>query len=269
MIDIESKARRFRLYIDESGDHTESNLENPNNRYLCLLGVFIEGETYRTSFCPALNKLKQDHFPHCPDKPVILHRRDLVDKRWPFSRLKDPDNEQRFNTDLLKFLNSENYGLIGVTIDKKRHKEKYAAAAYHPYHYCLAVLMERYSGFLNYYNAVGDIMVESRGGTEDRTLKRIYEYLHANGTRYTDTETLKKALTSRKLKLKPKEANILGLQIADLLAYDAKQQILIERDEIADGRTEFAKAISEILDKKYNRRKSHNQILGYGKVFLG
>jgi len=231
--------------------------------------VFIEGEMYRTSFCPTLDRLKQDHFPHCPDKPVILHRRDLVDKRWPFSRLKDPNNEQRFNANLLEFLDSKNYGLISVTIDKKRHKEKYAEAAYHPYHYCLAVLMERYSGFLNHYNAVGDIMVESRGGTEDRTLKHIYEYLYANGTRYTSTEAFQKAFTSSKLKLKPKEANILGLQIADLLAYDAKQQILIERNEIPDGRTEFAKAISEVLDKKYNRRESQNKVWGYGKVFLG
>lgn len=234
-----------------------------------MLGVIVEGETYRTSFCPALDKLKQDHFPHCPDRPVILHRRDLVDKRWPFSRLKNPDNEQRFNTDLIGFLDSQEYGLINVTIDKKRHKEKYAEAAFHPYHYCLAVLMERYSGFLNYYNAVGDIMVESRGGTEDRTLKRIYEHLYENGSRYTSSEAFQKAFTSKKLKLKPKEANILGLQIADLLAYDAKQQILIEKDEIPDGRTAFAKAISEILDMKYNQRASQKRVWGYGKVFLG
>ena len=34
---------RYRLYIDESGDHTWRQLDDPARRYLCLLGCFFRG----------------------------------------------------------------------------------------------------------------------------------------------------------------------------------------------------------------------------------
>jgi hypothetical protein len=66
--------QRYRLYIDESGDHAYGELEEPSKRYPGLIGLFGEGEIYRTRFQPGLEALKQAHFPHSPDEPVILHR---------------------------------------------------------------------------------------------------------------------------------------------------------------------------------------------------
>lgn len=174
--------KRYRLYVDESGDHTYGDADDPAKSYLCLLGLFVEVEEYRTNFHPALENLKQIHFPHSPDEPVILHRKELVNRRGPFGRLKNPENEERFNTDFLEFLAQQNYKLIGVTIDKKAHIERYGDAAYHPYHYCVAALLERYCGFLNLYNAQGDVLAESRGGSEDAQLKEAYRTLFRTGT---------------------------------------------------------------------------------------
>ena len=42
--------KRYRLYIDESGDHTYQDIEDPARRYLGLIGCFVDGEVYRTRF---------------------------------------------------------------------------------------------------------------------------------------------------------------------------------------------------------------------------
>ena len=260
--------KRYRLYIDESGDHTKREVHDPNKRYLCLLGLFIESGIYESDFYTDLECLKRTHFSKCPDHKIVLHRRDIINKRGPFKVLEDHDKKRQYDTDLLRFLTEQDYNIIGVTIDKKTHFEKYGQAAFHPYNYCLVVLLERYCGFLNYFNAIGDVMVESRGGHEDNQLKKAYTYIYENGTRYRPNTFFHQPLTSKELKLKKKNENIAGLQIADLLAYDVKKQILIENGEIEDNRSTFAKNLSGIIEYKYNKRRSDNQTKGYGKVLL-
>ncbi|MGQ9666008.1 MAG: hypothetical protein ACUVWB_01725, partial [Anaerolineae bacterium] len=104
-----------------------------------------------------------------------------------------------------------------MVIDKQAHINRYGNAAHHPYHYCLTVLLERYCGFLNHLHANGDVMGESRGGAEDQQLKAAYQSVYENGTKSHEPTFFQRALTSKELKLKPKSANIAGLQIADLL----------------------------------------------------
>lgn len=41
-------SKRYRIYIDESGDHTFHEFEAPDKRYLGLTGVVVEAEYYRT-----------------------------------------------------------------------------------------------------------------------------------------------------------------------------------------------------------------------------
>jgi hypothetical protein len=185
--------KRYRLYVDESGDHTYKDIEDPAKRYLGLTACFIESEVYRTQFHPALEALKQAHFPHSPDEPVILHRKDLVNRNGPFWRLRNSENERRFNEDLLQFLSDQDYLLITVVIDKKAHNE---------------------------------------------------------------------------IKLKPKSANIAGLQVADLLAYPCKQEILMMEGRIEDPGDMFGHEICRRIAPKYNRRYFNGRVRGYGRVFL-
>jgi hypothetical protein len=261
--------KRYRLYIDESGDHTYYNLEEPAKRYLGLTGIFIESEYYRTTFQPEMEKLKQNHFPHSPDEPVILHREDIINKRGPFWRLRDSEREQAFNEDFLQFTKEQDYRVITAVIDKKAHIERYGEVARHPYHYCLAVLLERYCGFLNFYDAQGDVLAESRGGTEDQQLKQAYRGIYNAGTQWRGTEFFKRGLTSAEIKLKPKVANIVGLQLSDLLAYPSKQEILIEEQRIDDPGDNFGKQICQCIQIKYNQQVYQGRIRGYGKIFLG
>jgi len=260
--------KRYRLYIDESGDHTYYKLEDPAKRYLGLTGIFIETEYYRTTFQPELERLKQEHFPHNPDEPVILHREDVINRRGPFWRLRYSKKERAFNKDLLQFIKEQDYHIITVVIDKKTHIERYGEVARHPYHYCLAILLERYCGFLNFYDAQGDVLAESRGGTEDKQLKEAYRVIYNAGTQWRGTGFFRRSLTSSEIKLKPKFKNIAGLQLSDLLAYPSKQEVLIEERRINDPGDNFGKQICQCIQAKYNQQVYEGRIRGYGKVFL-
>lgn len=261
-------SRRYRLYIDESGDHTHSSEDKPEKRYMGLTGVIIETEYYRTTFHPQFENLKQKHFPHNPDEPVIFHRKELIGKHGPFGRLRDEKCEESFNKDFLELLQNSNYRLIVVVIDKVAHVQRYGRAAFHPYHYCLVAILERYCGYLNFHNAQGDVLAESRGGKEDSQLKEAYKIVYEGSTQFRNPEFFQKALTSKEIKLKPKSANIAGLQIADVLAHPCKNEVLFENKRIDRWDEVFGTQICQCISNKYNRQVYQNRVEGYVKVFL-
>jgi hypothetical protein len=257
------------MYVDESGDHTYQESDDVAKRYLGLTGVVFASEYYRTEFHPRLEDLKQRHFPHSPDEAVVLHRTELVNKNGPFWRLRDPNAEKAWDDDLLRFLTDSRYLLITVVIDKKAHRERYGKAAQHPYHLCMAFLLERYCGLLRFSRDKGDVMAESRGGVEDRALKDAYCHLWREGTFYHSPGFFQDVLTSKQLKLKKKEHNIAGLQVADLLAHPSKLRILAERGRIALPPDTFGSIVAQVVEPKYNRRFGTGEIWGYGKKLVG
>lgn len=262
-------SKRYRLYIDESGDHTYSGIDEPEKRYLGITGVIFESEYYRNAFHQQFEDFKQKHFPHSPDEPVILHRKELIGRHGSFWRLRDINNEKAFNEDFLKMLQEKDYLVISVVIDKKAHVDRYGAAALHPYHYCLVAMLERYCGFLNFFNAQGDVMAESRGGKEDMQLKEAYQRVYESGTQFREPTFFQKTLTSKEIKVKPKSANIAGLQLADLLAHPCKNEILFEQKRIGKWDEVFGTKVCQCVSGKYNRHVFKNRVQGYGKVFLG
>jgi len=258
----------YRIYIDEVGNHDMSHADDPNERFLSLTGVILESNYTAQTFIPEMNELKRLFFQHDPDEPVIFHRKELVNRRPPFHALLDPAIAQEFNQQFLLALARWDYRVITVCIDKKAHRDQYALWRYHPYHYCLAAMLERFVLFLHYNNFRGDVMVESRGGNEDRTLKDSYTRLYQQGTDNIPTERWQARLTSSELKVKPKLANVAGLQLADLLAHPARREVLLERQLIGDERNIFGNQVSDILrQSKYHRSRS-GKIDGYGKKFL-
>lgn len=260
--------KQFRIYIDESGDHGLTGLDDDSRRYLGLTGCIVGQEYYRVSLHPAIEDLKQRHFPHNPDEPVILHRREIVDRKGPFWRLRDPAAKSGFDQDLLDLLFDQEYTLVTVVIDKKSNQERTGKAVYHPYHYCLAAILERYCGFLNLYSAEGDVMAESRGGAENRQLTAAYRELYNRGTYFHSADFFQRVLTSREIKLKPKTANIAGLQLADLLARDCKNEILRNEGRIQGAEERFGETICRCISDKHNSRFATGQVKGYGQVFI-
>jgi hypothetical protein len=254
---------RFRLYVDESGDHTYRNLDDVSHRYLGLTGIAIESDYYRLKFQPELEALKQRHFPHSPDEPVILHRDDICNYRGAFGVLDDPNRNAAWEKDFADFVRAAQFELFTVIIDKKTHKERYGDSASHPYHYCLTLLLERYRGYLISgrlsERAKGDVLAEGRGGQEDLALKKVYREVWGNGTYFISAQEFQKVLTSKELKVRYKDHNIAGLQLADLLAHPSKLHILSSRGKIPQSPTSFGTRLAQLFQGKYNP---------YGKVLL-
>lgn len=259
-------AQRYRLYIDESGDHTFHLLNHPSHRYLALLGVWLSELDY-VEFADRLERFKRAIFGARPDNPVILHRSAVINRKGPFGILRHPDVHQRFNQELLEILEQTPFKMICVMIDKQAHLVNHAIPL-HPYHYCLAALLDRYVAWLNYKNARGDVMAETRGKQEDLQLQQAYLRVYESGTLALDSLHYQKVLTSRNLKLKPKSANIAGLQLADVLAYPVKQMILTQAGLLDDPGQIFGKAIWQIAQSKWYCHPQTKQAEEYGIVML-
>ncbi|MFA6472257.1 MAG: DUF3800 domain-containing protein [Candidatus Latescibacterota bacterium] len=243
----------YRIYIDEVGNPDLNHSDNPNHRFLSLTGVIIESEHVKSVVFPQLEQLKSKYFDSHPDDPVILHRKEMVNSRPPFESLADETTKIAFNRELLSLLGSFQYSVISVCIDKRRQRDTYTVWRYDPYHYCLAVLLERYIFFLERMGARGDVLSESRGGKEDKRLMESFKRLWNEGTEFVSSEKFQRVITSRELKVKPKSNNISGLQIADILAHSSRNEILLENGYEGIRLSEFAQQIVAILQNKYDK----------------
>lgn len=255
---------KFRIYIDEVGNPDLESSDDPNHRFLSLTGIILELEYVEKVVHTQMEDLKKEFFRHHPDEPVIFHRKEMLRCAGPFDSLKDQKIRQRFDDKFLNLLEKWNYTVVSVCLDKKKHKEQYTTWRYDPYHYCLAILIERFVFFLQQYNSRGDVLAESRGGKEDMRLKKAFHRLWEQGTDYVAPETFQQFLTSRELKVKPKANNIAGLQIADIIAHASRNEILIENNITHVSIAPFAQKIIAILQSKYYQHGGRI----YGKKLL-
>ncbi|MEW6375801.1 MAG: DUF3800 domain-containing protein [Thermodesulfobacteriota bacterium] len=255
---------KYRIYIDEVGNPDLESSDNPNHRFLSLTGVVLELVHVESVVHPQMEALKRKYFRSHPDEPVIFHRKEMVNAKPPFECLRDPEIRKKFDYELLNLIESWEYIVITVCLDKKKHKETYTTWRYDPYHYCLAVLLERFVFFLNRMDSRGDVMAESRGGKEDIRLKSSFARLWRGGTDYVSPEQFQEVLTSKQLKVKPKTNNISGLQLADLVAHPSRNEILKEQGLLEKKPGLFAQEVIRILQKKYDQHGGRM----FGKKFL-
>jgi len=258
----------YRLYIDEVGNHALTYVDDPNERFLSLTGVMLESGYTLAVLQPEMDAIKRQFFQRDPDEPIIFHRKEMVNRRSPFHPLRSAEVEREFNEKLLAALYRWVYQVITIVIDKKAHRDQYRVWHYHPYHYCMAVMLERFVLLLEQGDARGDVWVESRGGREDGLLKDSYERLYRDGTMYIAALRWRQRPTSSALKVKPKSANISGLQLADLVAHPSRREVLLEHGLITDERNTFGDQISATLQSKYYRNPRTGRVEGAGKKLL-
>lgn len=257
---------KYRIYIDEVGNNDIGSSVNQNHRFLCLTGVVMDLDYVKTTLVPDIENLKNTYFDSHPDDPVILHRKELLNKKYPFKQLLDPVIEKKFNDDFLSLLEKWKFKTITVLIDKLEHQNRYSTWRYDPYHYCMAIIFERYHLRLKEVGLTGDMMFESRGGKEDMRLKQSYRKIFLEGTNWVEAEDIDETITSKELKIKPKSANVAGLQLADLLAYPLYRYALRFYNIKDDKRETFNEKILEVIKPKIF--KSVNRMEGYGLKLL-
>ena len=243
----------YRIYIDEVGNNDLKSTEDINHRYLCLTGVIFEYEYVAKVLNPKVETLKSKYFGSHPDEPIIFHRKELVNQKYPFNILKNENIRNDFNEEFLQMLSELEFKVISVIIDKFEHSHKYVSWKYDPYHYCMEILIERYYFFLRDLNEKGDVMIESRGGKEDLRLKKSFRRIMDIGTNFIKNDQLNKYLSSKELKIKPKSANVSGLQIADLIAYPSRQYIFKLYEIEIKSKVTFNDEVIKIIKNKYYR----------------
>ena len=59
--------RKFRIYIDETGNPDLNSSDNPNHRFLSLTGVIIDLEYVKNVLAPDLDKFNIKFFDPHPD----------------------------------------------------------------------------------------------------------------------------------------------------------------------------------------------------------
>jgi len=258
---------KYRMYVDEVGNSDLRASRDPNHRYLSLTGVVCELDYVVTHVFPAVEQLKRTHFGAHPDEPIILHRKEVMQRKPPFDKLKDPTVDAAFTGDLTSMFASLNYVVFTAVIDKLEYVERYKVWRYDPYHYCLAVIVERFVQWVERQNAVGDVMAESRGGGEDMRLKTAFTEMYRDGTEYVKPGIIQARLTSKELKVSPKAQNVAGLQLADLIAYPSYRATLCRRQgkplpEDMNG------TVATILEASKYDRSSSGRIEGWGRKWL-
>lgn len=155
-----------------------------------------------------------------------------------------------------------------VLIDKHAHRKKYVVWLFNPYHYCLRAQVERYVLWLNRHNLTGDVVIEPRFKKVDKALKKSFEYIFNHGTENIPARIIQRRLTSKELKFEPKEANVAGLQLVDLIAHPAHYGTRAKYTGHA-ATASFGKRIYDILErKKFSRDPKNMQTDGWGQKWL-
>lgn len=255
----------YRMYIDESGDHVMMNdaaLLRDSHRYFALVGCWMTRSVY-TAFNDAMEELKRKHFAHDVDNPVVLHREEIIRCSGSFFKLRDQNNRDAFDNDLLGLIKTTDFKVCGVIVDKYQHKSQYMTP-FHVYHMALDFLLQRYCGFLNHKCRQGDVMAESRGGKEDVQLGKAFFNIYANGDNLRDAEFYQRALTSKKIKLKKKEHNVCGLQLVDILANPLRRYVLLKCQRVEAQPTSYESRVFELLRTKFNQNTHSGKVEGYG-----
>jgi hypothetical protein len=157
--------------------------------------------------------------------------------------------------------------VITAVIDKLEHCERYHLWQYHPYHYCQAVLVERYVASLAAVGKTGDVLAESRGTRDDRELSAAYQSIYSSGSGAVPKDLFEKHLTSKELKLKRKVDNIAGLQVADLIAHPSFKATLARRNG-QELPSDFGGQIAKILEEDKYRCSPEGKIEGWGRKWL-
>lgn len=237
---------KYKLYIDESGDHGLSNL-NPDFPIFLLCGVIIsiaEYEKIRVEF----NRIKRDIW---GSEHVIFHSRDIRKCEKEFKYLFDLKLKQRFYEMLDKGISDGVYSIVSSAILKEEYIKKYGKLSDDVYEVSLSFIIERaifYLDSLKQKHLELEIVIEKRGRKEDAKLKEHFQRLLSRGTAYVTPARIASYQIS--ILFKSKKENINGLQLADLIAYPIARHVL-EPNRINPSYEVFKDKIYKNGERKY------------------
>jgi hypothetical protein len=213
--------QKYYLYIDECGDQNLENF-NPEFPIFTLCGVLVSREN-RKKLEAAFNAFKQEFW---GNEEVIIHSRDIRRCKNEFQILLDHNVKNRFYARINEILSqNEAYVVVACTILKEPFIRLFSNTE-DVYGLSLSYLLERSIFCVDDKNpdSTIDVIFEKRGKLEDRNLTNFYNGLRVTGTKWVEPERLQSRISA--FIARAKKDNLVGLQIADLMAYPIARKVL-------------------------------------------
>lgn len=212
----------YTLFIDECGD---PNLEKFDKTFplFTLCGILVH-ENKLTWLENEINSLKCELW---DNQEVIFHSREIRNCSRNFANLLDIQTKNRFYTRINEILGAENiYVIVCCCILKEPFIERFNTGE-DVYGLSLKYLIERAIFHIDDCtdgNAKLRIVVERRNPKQNKILLKYYNGLRIKGTKWITAERLINRI--KKFSFADKKDNVIGLQIADLIAYPISRQVL-------------------------------------------
>lgn len=216
-------AEKYYLFLDESGDQNLANFD-PSFPIFTLCGIVLSEEQLQI-LSSQINDLKKDFW---GDKKIILHSRDIRKCQNGFEIFFNLETKQSFYERINEILGQNIYTIICCAILKEPYIRQYGKLN-DVYGQSLSFIMERtvfYLDGVKKSNIELTTIIEKRGKKEDSSLLAYYNSLIDRGTYWVTADRIKSYF--KNFQMKAKQDNIIGLQVADLIAYPITRHILDE-----------------------------------------
>lgn len=240
------------MFLDESGDHSLDKVDKSYPMFV-LAGCIFDFDYYTNIVESELRKLKLKHF---GKDNVILRSYDIRKQKRDFSILVDTVKREAFYRDLDILISSLDFVIISAVINKIKLKKQYGSPN-NPYHLCFQFILERSVMFLGRSKEKMIFRIESRETHNDQKLAGIYEAFRNHDHQLFRKDEIESKLLD--LSFNQKMQNIVGMQVADLVAYPIGRWAL--------DKTKENKAFTYI-EKKIHKDPRGAGYINYGlKIF--
>lgn len=214
---------KYYLFLDESGDQNLSSFDS-SFPVFTLCGVIMSQEQLEI-VTEKVNALKREFW---GERKIILHSRDIRKCQNGFEIFFDLGVKQRFYEQVNDILKQDVYVIVCCSILKEPYIRQYGRLN-DVYGQSLSYIMERTVFYLDSL-ATNDIhlttIVECRGKKEDKTLLDYYNKVSDRGTYWVTSARIRNYF--KEFEMRRKSENLIGLQIADLIAYPITRHVLDE-----------------------------------------
>lgn len=221
MTESKSIETEYYLYIDECGDH---NLVSYDKGFpiFTLCGILI-AKSKLHNFEAEINKLKEDIW---GDTDVIFHSTEIRKHQKRFVNLNNAIIREKFYNGINAILGQQGVYVIVCCAIPKEPCITTKGTDIDVYGIALSYVLQRCIFYLddNSPNSKIRIVVEKRGKKEDKRLLDYYNKIIEQGIKYCSEDRLKNHI--KDFNFAAKYENIIGLQIADLIAYPISRYVL-------------------------------------------
>jgi hypothetical protein len=216
------------MFLDESGDHSLKKID-PQFPIFALAGCIFEQEYHQREAGEAGEAVKQYKRRLFGTEAIVLHTSDIARNRNGFERLVVGTFRQQFYQETNALVASLDFTVVAVALRKDAHVARHGRNAADPYHFCLTHVIERYYDVLCHTDQQGLVVAESRGSLFDTDLFRAFNQLLHSGIGQIGGVELRGRILG--LSFRPKADNVVGLQIADLVATPIARHTLGKQDD--------------------------------------